>query len=250
LGLRRWLILLIATFGFAPPAIAQAVPDIIGVYQGASTITIWGCANPSDNKTTVAIGSIDISEQNGNAFSGEAVFSALIEGTSVTETLSLSGTVTTGGSLSGSATSQASVESAPAGSAQAAFTGTSASNGIQLKFPAGAVGVDGCNHSGATLAGTRCGNGSVEGSEECDDGNAATEDGCTPQCIIEFCGDGILQTGLGEFCDDGDLDPNDTCDNACMIPEPNTTLFRVAGCFVLALMQRRRCATGRISQAG
>ena len=28
--------------------------------------------------------------------------------------------------------------------------------------------------------------------EECDDGNLSDEDGCTGQCIKEYCGDGVL----------------------------------------------------------
>ncbi len=238
-----------ASLLFASPAIAQGVPEIVGVYEGGSTIAIWGCAKPSDNKTTVGTGSIDITQQTGSTFSGQAVFTTGVEGTSVSEVLTLSGTVTTGGSLSGSATSQGNIEGAPSGSGQASFTGSFAANGILLKFPGGSVGIDGCQHNGAQLSGTRCGNGSVEGSEQCDDGNIASGDGCSSSCVSEFCGDGIVQSGLGELCDDGDLDPDDTCDNACMIPEPDTTLFRLAGVFALALMQRRRRATGRIPEA-
>ena len=61
----------------------------------------------------------------------------------------------------------------------------------------------------------RCGNGTIEGNEKCDDGNANSGDGCTSTCTIERgyvcplikapcvpdCGDGIL-TG-NEPCDPG-----------------------------------------------
>ena len=46
-----------------------------------------------------------------------------------------------------------------------------------------------------------CGNAILESGEECDDGNLINEDGCSDQCIIEYCGDGIIQAGLGESCD-------------------------------------------------
>jgi len=46
-----------------------------------------------------------------------------------------------------------------------------------------------------------CGNGIKEKDEECDDGNLMNEDGCSSACLIEYCGDGIIQSGLGEECD-------------------------------------------------
>ncbi|MFT5039071.1 MAG: cysteine-rich repeat protein [Hyphomicrobiaceae bacterium] len=52
-------------------------------------------------------------------------------------------------------------------------------------------------------------------SEECDDGNDTSNDGCTPECVYEYCGDGILQTGLDEQCDDGNQDSGDTCNAQC-----------------------------------
>ncbi len=40
---------------------------------------------------------------------------------------------------------------------------------------------------------------------------------------MEFCGDGIVQTGLGEACDDGNSDPFDACGNTCQffVPVPS-----------------------------
>ncbi|MBD3249068.1 DUF4215 domain-containing protein [Candidatus Woesearchaeota archaeon] len=46
-----------------------------------------------------------------------------------------------------------------------------------------------------------CGDGIVEGSEECDDNNNQDGDGCSSECIVEYCGDSIVQAGLGEECD-------------------------------------------------
>jgi cysteine-rich repeat protein len=47
-----------------------------------------------------------------------------------------------------------------------------------------------------------CGNGRVEPGEQCDDGNTAAGDGCSPTCQLERCGNGI--TDPGEECDCGD----------------------------------------------
>ncbi len=37
---------------------------------------------------------------------------------------------------------------------------------------------------------------------DCFDGNTRSGDGCSSMCRSEFCGDGIVQPGLGERCDD------------------------------------------------
>ena len=47
-----------------------------------------------------------------------------------------------------------------------------------------------------------CGDGVIQGVEQCDDGNAGSEDGCSVACRREWCGDRIVQPGLGEACDD------------------------------------------------
>jgi cysteine-rich repeat protein len=48
-----------------------------------------------------------------------------------------------------------------------------------------------------------CGNGIIENSKECDDGNTTPGDGCDENCQIEsICGDGIV-TSPPEVCDDG-----------------------------------------------
>lgn len=48
-----------------------------------------------------------------------------------------------------------------------------------------------------------CGNGAVEGTEACDDGNTTGGDYCSADCshVTGYCGDGVLQTN--ESCDDG-----------------------------------------------
>ena len=61
-----------------------------------------------------------------------------------------------------------------------------------------------------------CGNGVVEGDEECDDGNLVIGDGCTEFCTKEtpkaMCGDGMVEGD--EECDDGS-DNSDTMPDAC-----------------------------------
>jgi cysteine-rich repeat protein len=64
-----------------------------------------------------------------------------------------------------------------------------------------------------------CGNGvhdpeenGILGDLECvDDGNTIPGDGCNALCQLEYCGDGILQPGIGEECDDGNPRNDDAC---------------------------------------
>ena len=76
-----------------------------------------------------------------------------------------------------------------------------------------------------------CGNSTVEGSEECDDGNTTSGDGCSATCVVEEdegggtsppppppaaqCGNGVVETG--EQCDDGNQVSGDGCSGACQL---------------------------------
>ncbi len=87
-------------------------------------------------------------------------------------------------------------------------------------------------------AGQMCGDGIIQGEEQCDDGNLLIQDGCTG-CMIEalfacvgqpsicspmnahgdpaaVCGDGVISPG--EECDDGNPMPGDGCSAYC-VPE-------------------------------
>ncbi|MDJ0865630.1 MAG: IPT/TIG domain-containing protein [Myxococcota bacterium] len=57
-----------------------------------------------------------------------------------------------------------------------------------------------------------CGDGAVEGEEECDDFGTEDGDGCDSMCRIEMCGNAVIQTG--EECDDGEDNADDE-PNAC-----------------------------------
>lgn len=68
-----------------------------------------------------------------------------------------------------------------------------------------------------------CGNGMIDGNEQCDDGNTADGDGCSHTCTLEgnqqpSCGDGIVETGEG--CDDGNTVSGDGCSSHC---QPEST---------------------------
>lgn len=71
-------------------------------------------------------------------------------------------------------------------------------------------------------------NNSAGGLETCDDGNNISGDGCSSTCLVEgvapavnppvaapFCGDGNVDTKLGEQCDDGNNDLGDGCSADC-----------------------------------
>lgn len=72
------------------------------------------------------------------------------------------------------------------------------------------------NMSMAVVA--RCGDAMVSNGEECDDGNATSNDGCDAACKRETpgtpsCGD--KKVDEGEECDDGNVTPNDGCNALC-----------------------------------
>ncbi|MCK5122731.1 MAG: DUF4215 domain-containing protein [Candidatus Pacebacteria bacterium] len=62
-----------------------------------------------------------------------------------------------------------------------------------------------------------CGDGVMEGGEECDDGNLDDGDGCSSLCVIEegetVCGDGVMEGD--EECDDGNTENGDGCSAIC-----------------------------------
>lgn len=72
-----------------------------------------------------------------------------------------------------------------------------------------------------TPQGPVCGDGIVEGTEACDDGNVINTDSCTATCKIATCGDGIL--GNGEVCDDGNMVSGDGCSKVCQIENQGCT---------------------------
>ncbi|MEM9863072.1 MAG: DUF4215 domain-containing protein [Myxococcota bacterium] len=72
-----------------------------------------------------------------------------------------------------------------------------------------------------------CGNATIDGSEQCDDGNQVSGDGCTATCQLR-CGDGALQAG--EQCDDGNTDSNDGCSPSCQLECGNGTVDGAEEC--------------------
>lgn len=54
---------------------------------------------------------------------------------------------------------------------------------------------DGCQADCTTL----CGDSIVVDPETCDDGNTTSGDGCSSLCVLEVCGDGIINNNQGDF---------------------------------------------------
>lgn len=64
----------------------------------------------------------------------------------------------------------------------------------------------------------RCGDGVVQGSEECDDGNDEIYDTCMPICRFPVCGNRVVE-GFEE-CDDGNRIDGDGCFDNCALMIP------------------------------
>ena len=62
-----------------------------------------------------------------------------------------------------------------------------------------------------------CGDGKFNAGERCDDGNTLNGDDCSSTCLIESCGDDILQGERGEQCDDGNTTSSDGCSSTCAV---------------------------------
>jgi uncharacterized repeat protein (TIGR01451 family)/uncharacterized repeat protein (TIGR02543 family) len=110
------------------------------------------------------------------------------------------------------------------------FVGWTGTGGFSSTSPTITVtGVAGDLLLTANFAPDVCGNGVVEPSETCDDGNAAPGDGCSATCQVEtgwscptanaacsaICGDGLV-VGL-ETCDDGNARSGDGCTDQCQV---------------------------------
>jgi cysteine-rich repeat protein len=78
---------------------------------------------------------------------------------------------------------------------------------------------------------SECGNGSREGTEQCDDGNTANGDGCSSSCTTEtaqpVCGNGEVE--VGEACDDGNDRDGDGCQKNCSETPPGQEVLAVCG---------------------
>jgi cysteine-rich repeat protein len=75
----------------------------------------------------------------------------------------------------------------------------------------------------------QCGTG-VQGDgdyEDCDDGNEDETDGCRNNCLVAFCGDGVVQAGE-EQCDDMNTDDTDSC--IMDVSEPGAVGDAADGC--------------------
>jgi sulfatase modifying factor 1 len=129
----------------------------------------------------------------------------------------------------------------------------------------GSAGNGGSGGSGG--APPSCGNGSLDGSEACDDGNGTAADGCTncavdtgfncnsmePTVCTPICGDSRVVRG--EACDDGGTAPGDGCSAACAIETgfgcwgmPSTCSRSCAGVSATACQGESCCA--RVSNPG
>ena len=74
-----------------------------------------------------------------------------------------------------------------------------------------------------------CGNGVIEGTEACDDGNEDQTDACA-NCQEARCGDGLVRVDVGpgeagyEACDDGNLQAGDDCSVECLVDDHGNSI--------------------------
>jgi cysteine-rich repeat protein len=77
--------------------------------------------------------------------------------------------------------------------------------------------------SGSCFAGEcvppKCGDGTKQVDEECDDGNQVESDDCLTTCVAAKCGDGVVHES-NERCDDGNSVDLDGCSAKCQVEIP------------------------------
>ncbi len=92
-----------------------------------------------------------------------------------------------------------------------------------------------------------CGDGVVNGGEQCDDGNLTNGDGCSITCTVQagfscvgspsvcntICGDGLVAGA--ESCDDGNLTNGDGCSNTCNVQVGFTCIGQPSVCSPTAI---------------
>jgi large repetitive protein len=84
--------------------------------------------------------------------------------------------------------------------------------------------------SAACAPSAECGDGRVEGTEQCDDGNRVDDDGCSNSCVLRaaaVCGNGVLE--VGEACDDGNTVDGDGCEHSCVKTPKTQEVLQVCG---------------------
>jgi cysteine-rich repeat protein len=88
---------------------------------------------------------------------------------------------------------------------------------------------NGNGNDNSNTNGSVCGDGEIDGQEECDDGDTVPGDGCSDVCSVEpgwacqgepsvcefTCGDGVVDAG--ESCDDGNTTRGDGCSEVCEV---------------------------------
>ncbi|HEY4014849.1 MAG TPA: DUF4215 domain-containing protein [Polyangiaceae bacterium] len=117
-----------------------------------------------------------------------------------------------------------------------------------------------------------CGDGALAGTEQCDDGNTVSGDGCSSSCQlepgwtcptpgqpckrIEYCGNGILELDIGEQCDDGNTTSGDGCSATCQLepgfvcPTPGQSCVSTVVCGDGRLDGAEQCDSGRFNGVG
>ncbi|MBL9104362.1 MAG: DUF4215 domain-containing protein [Myxococcales bacterium] len=94
-------------------------------------------------------------------------------------------------------------------------TGTSGETGIDVTATGTSTTGETTDEPETTAPNPVCGDGNVEGTELCDDGNQDPGDGCEPDCTpTQICGNGTVEAP--EVCDDGNTEDGDNCSADCM----------------------------------
>jgi uncharacterized delta-60 repeat protein len=94
----------------------------------------------------------------------------------------------------------------------------------------------------ARYVGSVCGDATVDGDEECDDGNLVDGDGCDGNCTTTACGNGVVTAG--EQCDDGNTTGGDCCAADCQLEAAGAPCDDVNQCTATSTCTAGICTPG------
>ena len=173
---------------------SKRLPRYLGL--GLTTLVLAACGNEGD--TTVTAGSATDGATSGEETTDSPTSTPTTQTTQTSQTTEQptegSGSITGGETGSTTATTGADTGSATEAATETATTDPDTTTGMVTP---------------------ECGNGMVEGTEECDNGPDVPDDDCAPGCQNEaVCGNGEVE--VGESCDDGNTADKDECSADCL----------------------------------
>ena len=127
-------------------------PPFTGTYTGSGSTQLTGCLDPGDNGTLGFNATVAITSQTGETFSGTVTLATNIQGASLTQIDTVSGTINSQGAFSGTISGQFFVNGGFDSAHEGTFSGTLSGNTISVQFTTVDTIGDTCTSTGSLTA--------------------------------------------------------------------------------------------------